>query len=187
MVNSSNTEKLERGAAMIEAALLVPFLLFTSLACWDAGRILNALAVLLANTSQFAEWVASDAGLEIGSFQVRYTGAVNPPIPTPPNSDLCPTAIGYQCQACSGVNCAGSCGGADSAITDLCDAVTALESSGLSEIRLGSAIARLNFDTPVAVPDRVEVTLSATFNGVFLFNNQTIQARKLLPYAGPRG
>lgn len=182
----------EKGAAMLEAALLVPFLLFTSLACWDTARILNAHAILLQNADDLAQWSSSNPDLTIGAFQVSYTGAlqpVQPPIPAPQlplNPNLCPNALGYECKSCVGSNCAGPCGGASANILDLCTAVSAMESTGLSEIREASIIARLNFNTPSSRPDRVEVFLSADFDGLFLFENRNIQVRKLIPYLGPR-
>jgi hypothetical protein len=186
-------KSFEKGAAVLEAAFLVPFLLFTSLACWDSAKILNAHAVLLQNADDLAQWSSSDPDLTTGAYQVRFTGALQPVQPLPPalpvplNTNLCPNALGYECQVCSGTSCGGSCGGASANILNLCTAIAAMESTGLPEIRESTVVARMNFNTPASRPDRIEITLSATFDGLFLFKNKTMQVKKLLPYLGPRG
>jgi hypothetical protein len=177
---------------MLEAALLVPFLLFTALACWDSARLITAHAALLSNADALAEWASSDPELEQGEFQMRYTGSVPPPpppspspIPTP-DPDLCLTALGYECQECTGSTCGGTCGGATAMISNLCDATTKVESTGIGELRLGSMKVRMNFVEPSAAPDQVEVIIEGQFNGLFLFPNEIIRVRKVLPYLGPR-
>jgi hypothetical protein len=176
---------MEKGAAMLEASIIVPFLLFTALACWDSGKILNAHVVMLQNADDMAQWASADPELEIGEYKMSYTGATAPPPPAK-NPNLCPSAPGYECQKCTGASCGASCGGATSMITALCDTITKSESTGIVELLEGSVVARINFSVPVAAPDRVELILTAKFDGLFLFRNQTLQVRKLLPYLGPR-
>ena len=175
---------------MLEAAFLLPFLLFTSLACWDAARLLNAHSVLLQNADDLARWASSDPELSPGEFQVSFTGPTQNGAIQNPKSDLCVDALGYNCQRCSGMNCAGSCGGASTNISTLCTGVAAMESTGIPEIREASAIARMAFIStgvsPGSRPDRVEVMLSAYFDGIFFLQGQKMQVKKTVPYLGPR-
>jgi hypothetical protein len=181
----------QRGAVMLEAAILVPFLLFTGLCCWDATKLLNAHALLLQNADDIAQWAAADPDLEIGEFQTSFwmTITVPPPLPSPVDPDLCLSALGYRCYKCSAAfpACgASSCGGAAAVRQSLCEAITASESGAIPEIRDGSIVARINFNTPLANPDRVEVVITAKFDGLFLFKDEPIMVRKMLPYLGPR-
>lgn len=178
----------EKGAAMIEAAILIPFLLFTTLSCWDAGRILSAHAVITRNADELAQMFATDPQLSFGSYEMSYIGGAMPKATESNFSSYCQSAEGYVCSECQNEVCERGCGESPSARKNLCDAVTQAESTGMSEIREGSSIARVNFIAPInSTQDyQIEAKISVTFEGIFLFHNQKFTVTKTLPYLGPR-
>jgi len=165
---------------MLEAAFLVPFLLILALSCWDAGRMLVIQAILSSNVNELAQNAATDSYLEAGSYMMvrQSPGPVTP---------VCGSAPDYVCKTCTTTaGCSTGCGGATAMSAKWCEGETMAESTGSVEVVPGTVTARLRLRLLPNREGRVSATLSANFDGLFFFRNQTISVSRSMSYLGPR-